>query len=201
MPRAVQGTAALSRVGECSKVASMRMRGIIGVATLERQCHWHHRTRLSPTGLILDGSLVVTSRPFLPSSSPRAALRAIVPSASAPLLMATDAALSSSAASGFGDTPLSIILTLDIDTVAQLLGYLVAAGSLLLYTPIIVRVVRQQDAADGLALSTWWLKLSAYTATCLYCSSRGFPISTFAETGVITAEAAILLILVAGETS
>jgi len=84
-------------------------------------------------------------------------------------------------------------------SLAQLLGYLVGAGSLLLYTPIILRVARQEGAADGLTLSTWWLKLSAYTATDIYCFSRGFPLSAYVETATITVEVAVLLVLIAGK--
>ena len=43
---------------------------------------------------------------------------------------------------------------------------------------------------------SWWLKLCSYTASDVYCISRGFPISTFVETVVITVEAALLLGLV-----
>ena len=94
----------------------------------------------------------------------------------------------------------------DLDALAQVLGYVVGAGSLLLYTPIICRVASNRggggangnaNSAQGLALSTWWLKLSAYTATDLYCASKGFPLSTFVETAVITVEAAALVGLVA----
>jgi len=83
----------------------------------------------------------------------------------------------------------------DASTIAEGLGYLVGAGSLLLYTPIALRVTRQ-GSADGLTLSTWWLKLSSYTCSDIYAYSRGYPISTYAETLVITAEAATILILV-----
>ena len=82
------------------------------------------------------------------------------------------------------------------DDVANVLGYVVATGSLLLYTPIALRIVRT-GSADGLTLSTWWLKLVAYTCSDLYCYSNGYPISTYAETLVITLEAACILGLVA----
>ena len=85
--------------------------------------------------------------------------------------------------------------TLEVD-VANALGYVVAGGSLLLYTPIALRIVRT-GSADGLTLSTWWLKLVAYTCSDLYCYSNGYPVSTYAETLVITFEAACILGLVA----
>lgn len=79
---------------------------------------------------------------------------------------------------------------------AQGLGYLVGAGSFLLYTPIAVRVVRQKSA-NGLTLSTWWLKLASYTCSDVYAYTRGYPLSTYVETLVITAEALVILLLVA----
>ena len=84
----------------------------------------------------------------------------------------------------------------DAQGVARALGYVVGVGSLLLYTPIAVRVVRQGNA-DGLTLQTWWLKFAAYAASDIYCITQGYPISTFVETLIITVEAAILLVLVA----
>ena len=82
-----------------------------------------------------------------------------------------------------------------VDVVANGLGYLVGAGSLLLYTPIAVRISRQRSA-DGLALSTWWLKVISYTFSDLYGYANGYNLSTYAETLVITIEAAIVLLLV-----
>jgi len=84
----------------------------------------------------------------------------------------------------------------DASIVAEGLGYLVGAGSFLLYTPIAVRIVRQ-SSADGLTMSTWWIKLISYTCTILYSYTQGYPISTYAETVVITTEAALILFLVA----
>ena len=57
----------------------------------------------------------------------------------------------------------SILLSSNDDTVlkslAEALGYLIGAASVLLYTPIAVRIVRTKSA-NGLAVSTWWLKLT-----------------------------------------
>lgn len=93
-------------------------------------------------------------------------------------------------------TGLGALPTPDATSIAEGLGYLVGAGSLLLYTPIAVRVTRQ-GSADGLTLSTWWLKLCSYACSDVYAYSRGYPISAYAETLVITVEAAIVLVLVA----
>ena len=52
----------------------------------------------------------------------------------------------------------------DAGLIARWLGFVVGAGSLLLYTPIAARVYRQRSA-DGLTLSTWWLKLAPLDGT------------------------------------
>jgi mannose-P-dolichol utilization defect 1 len=82
------------------------------------------------------------------------------------------------------------------DVVARGLGYVIGAGSLLLYTPIAIRVLRQRSA-DGLTESTWWLKLVSYTCSDIYFFTNGYPVSTYVETLVITVEAAVVLLLVA----
>ena len=74
------------------------------------------------------------------------------------------------------------------------------AGSLLLYTPIIASLIspkvllfgrsllftkvtdiylQSRDVASGLTISTWWLKLTAYTATDVYCFTKGMNASVF----------------------
>ena len=83
-----------------------------------------------------------------------------------------------------------------LKSIATGLGYLVGAASIILYTPIAVRVLRTKSA-EGLTISTWWLKLTSYTCTDVYNIKNGFPISAFSESLVITFEAAIILGLVA----
>ena len=84
----------------------------------------------------------------------------------------------------------------ELDLVARGLGYVVGAGSLVLYTPIAVRLIRQ-GTADGLTMSTWWLKLVSYTCSDIYAFTNGYPVSTYVETLVITTEAAVVLYLTA----
>lgn len=78
---------------------------------------------------------------------------------------------------------------------ATALGYLVGLGSLMLYTPIAVRLFRQKSA-EGTTMTTWMMKLSSYTCTDLYSLWKQYPISTYIETLIITLEAAIILVLV-----
>lgn len=95
------------------------------------------------------------------------------------------------------DLRLLIDTTMTVATIiANGLGYLVGAGSLLLYMPIAIRITRQRSA-DGLALSTWWLKVIAYTCSDIYGYTNGYNLSTYVEKLVITIEAAVVLVLVA----
>eukprot|EP00547_Thalassionema_nitzschioides_P018214 CAMPEP_0194243044 /NCGR_PEP_ID=MMETSP0158-20130606/8395_1 /TAXON_ID=33649 /ORGANISM="Thalassionema nitzschioides, Strain L26-B" /LENGTH=185 /DNA_ID=CAMNT_0038978255 /DNA_START=217 /DNA_END=771 /DNA_ORIENTATION=+ len=84
----------------------------------------------------------------------------------------------------------------DTSLIATGLGYLVGFGSVLLYTPIAYRVWRQ-SSADGLTLSTWWLKLGSYVCSDIFYITKQYPISTYVETLTITLEAAVVLVLVA----
>ncbi|CAJ1934818.1 unnamed protein product [Cylindrotheca closterium] len=86
----------------------------------------------------------------------------------------------------------------DSTVFAQILGYLVGVGSFALYSPIILRLWRQkQKAAEGLVLSTWWLKLTSYTASDIYYINQGYNLSTYIETLILALEAAVVLCLVA----
>jgi len=93
----------------------------------------------------------------------------------------------------------SILLSSNDDTVlkslAEALGYLIGAASVLLYTPIAVRIIRTKSA-NGLAVSTWWLKLTSFTCTDIYNIRNGFPIAAYSESIIITLEAIIVLGLV-----
>lgn len=79
--------------------------------------------------------------------------------------------------------------------IANALGYLVGLGSLMLYTPIAVRLFRQKTA-HGTTMITWMMKLSSYTCTDLYSLWKHYPISTYIDTLIITFQAAIILTLV-----
>lgn len=84
----------------------------------------------------------------------------------------------------------------DATFLATALGYVLGFASILLYTPIAFRVYRQKHA-DGLTLSTWWLKLSSYTCSDIYYFTKGYPLSTYVEILTITIEAFVILGLVA----
>jgi len=120
-----------------------------------------------------------------------------VPSIGVPSIAAAHSWIASSTAvvvatiGGEGSRDRDVVL----QSVARGLGYLVGTGSVLLYTPIAVRIVRQQRA-EGLTVSTWWCKLLSYTCTIFYSYDKGFPLSTYAETIIIALEALTILLLV-----
>ena len=85
---------------------------------------------------------------------------------------------------------------IDASSIARGLGYVVGTAAVVLYAPIALRVIRQ-GSADGLTLSTWWLKLTSYTCSIVYFMDKGYPFSTYSETVVLAAEATVILLLVA----
>ena len=117
--------------------------------------------------------------------------------------LSSDVVPSAAAASSAASTTTTALSALpsstpdvDVDLFARGLGYVIGAGSLALYTPIAIRLYRQKTA-DGLTLSTWWLKIVSYTCSDLYAYTNGYPISTYVETLIITIEAAVILFLTA----
>jgi|APGre2960657444_1045066.scaffolds.fasta_scaffold00534_3 mannose-P-dolichol utilization defect protein 1 len=61
------------------------------------------------------------------------------------------------------------------------------AGSLLLYSPIVLRLVRTWDA-QGMAASTWALQLFGFTAACIYNYAKGHSLSAYGETLVFAVQ-------------
>lgn len=78
---------------------------------------------------------------------------------------------------------------------AVAVGYAIGAGSLCLYTPMIVRLCTRRSAA-GLSAETWLFKLSAYTTNALYCLRRGYPLPQYLESISLAAQALVMLLLV-----
>jgi mannose-P-dolichol utilization defect protein 1 len=83
-----------------------------------------------------------------------------------------------------------------VNPIAQTVGYLVGVGSFLLYTPIAVRLLRTKSA-EGLTISTWWMKVTAFTCLDTYNIKNGFPLAAWSESLVNTVESGFVLCLVA----
>lgn len=93
------------------------------------------------------------------------------------------------------DTTYSTRMTPSTTWFANALGYLIGAGSLLLYTPMVIRLYRQRKAEET-TLSTWMMKVASYLCTDLYSLWKAYPLSTYIDTLIITLESSIVLIMV-----
>lgn len=69
---------------------------------------------------------------------------------------------------------------INLDFIASSLGYTMGAGSLLLFAPILLNLIRAKSS-EGMSVSTWVLQVGSFSGITLYNLSKGYPISTFAE--------------------
>jgi hypothetical protein len=75
------------------------------------------------------------------------------------------------------------------------IGFVIGAGSVLLYTPMIYRVIRRRSA-DGLSASTWLMKLFCYSFNGAYNIYHEYPLSSYSETIAMWVQACLMLFLV-----
>ena len=61
--------------------------------------------------------------------------------------------------------------------IATGIGYVIGAGSVLLYTPMIYRVIRRRSA-DGLSATTWLMKFMCYSFNGAYNMYHEYPLSS-----------------------
>jgi len=78
---------------------------------------------------------------------------------------------------------------------AEMLGYLMGVGALALYVPIIIKL-RSEKNGDGMSLQTWVLNIFGFTIGVLCPLRKGFPLSTYVDGVVLTAEALAVMGLV-----
>ena len=76
--------------------------------------------------------------------------------------------------------------------VASLMGYAIFAGSLLLYSPIILQIVRSRSGT-GLSMSSWAMSLIGFGGALVYQAACGYPIHTYAELIALTAQTVAIL--------
>ena len=79
--------------------------------------------------------------------------------------------------------------------VARLLGYLMTLGSLLLYSPMILQVVRSRSGA-GLSATSWTMSAFGFAGALVYQASCGYPINTYGELIALTIQSVALLVLI-----
>jgi uncharacterized protein with PQ loop repeat len=77
---------------------------------------------------------------------------------------------------------------------ASALGYVMFAGALLIFMPMILQVARARSGA-GISLSTWILSFCGYVGCLMYQSSRGYPLSTYVELLALSVQSALLMAL------
>lgn len=71
-------------------------------------------------------------------------------------------------------------LKLDKVLFAKLLGYAMGAGALLLYFPIIMKLI-QQGNSDGFSTATWIYSLFGHSLALAYPMKKKFPLTTYSE--------------------
>jgi len=81
------------------------------------------------------------------------------------------------------------------DVVAKILGYCMGGGSLLLYSPIAIQLLKDKNA-DGFSVSTWVYNVVGLVCAFAYPFKRGFPLSTYVEMIIISAQSAGILGLI-----
>ena len=81
------------------------------------------------------------------------------------------------------------------DLVAKAVGYLLGAGSMLVYMPIILGLVKDKNA-DGMSVMTWVYNLLGMSVALVYPFKKAFPLSTYIEILILTVQSAGILGLV-----
>ena len=78
----------------------------------------------------------------------------------------------------------AVLSVCNLDGLAALVGWVMGAGSLFLFAPIFLRMIRKKSAA-GLSVVTWVLQMAAFSGSTLYNASRGHPLSTYSEACIL----------------
>lgn len=78
---------------------------------------------------------------------------------------------------------------------AKALGYVLGAGSLFVYAPIALNVLKTKNA-DGLSVATWCFNLLGLSVALVYPFKKAFPLSTYIEILILTVQSAAILGLV-----
>ena len=66
------------------------------------------------------------------------------------------------------------------DVVAKVLGYIIGAGSMAVYLPILLSLLKGKSA-DGFSAQTWVFNLLGISLACVYPIKKMFPLSTYVE--------------------
>lgn len=78
---------------------------------------------------------------------------------------------------------------------ARFLGYVVAAGAMFIYSPILIKLISKGNA-DGFSLYTWVFNIIGLTLALSYPVKKGFPISTYLEILLAGTQSVTILALI-----
>ena len=81
------------------------------------------------------------------------------------------------------------------DLIATGLGYIIGFGAIALYSPIIIKLLRQKSA-DGYSTQTWIFSIFGLICSILYPYKKGFPVNTYLELIAVTAQSIGILGLI-----
>ena len=66
------------------------------------------------------------------------------------------------------------------DVVAKVLGYIIGAGSMAVYLPILLSLLKDKSS-EGFSAQTWIFNLLGISLACVYPIKKMFPLSTYVE--------------------
>ena len=77
---------------------------------------------------------------------------------------------------------------------ARVIGYVLGAGSLGLYTPIVYDLLRKRSST-GMSIATWVYNLLGFTAGLVYAIKKQFPFSTYVDSLALWTQSLLILFL------
>jgi mannose-P-dolichol utilization defect protein 1 len=75
---------------------------------------------------------------------------------------------------------------------AKALGYIMGIGSMTVYTPILLNLLRVKSS-EGLSTQTWIMNLIGLSLAATYPFKMGFPMSSYVELIILSSQAVIIL--------
>jgi hypothetical protein len=78
---------------------------------------------------------------------------------------------------------------------AKLLGYIMGAGAMAVYAPIVLNLLKTKDS-KGFSLQTWIFNIVGLSLSVLYPFKKGFPVSTYLELIAISIQSVAILGLI-----
>lgn len=81
------------------------------------------------------------------------------------------------------------------DVIAKVLGYVIGAGSMAVYLPILLSLLKNKSS-DGFSAQTWVFNLLGISLACIYPIKKLFPLSTFVELTLLVAQSVGILGLI-----